>query len=100
MAAGLFFPGMPVARDFTAACANCRLGLSSLPCWLGRLGVDGLLNLGRLPLRVFSIGKYAFQKKLPCWAAIVVTAQVDRASGALGTLTLRVAGLGTPDSEP
>ncbi len=29
---------------------------------MGRLGVYGLI-LGRLPLRVFSIGKYAFQKK-------------------------------------
>ncbi len=29
---------------------------------LGRLGVYGPI-LGRLPLRVFSIGKYAFQKK-------------------------------------
>jgi hypothetical protein len=29
---------------------------------LGRLGAYGLI-LGRLPLRVFSIGKYAFQKK-------------------------------------
>ncbi len=28
---------------------------------MGRLGVYGLI-LGRLPLRVFSIGKYAFQK--------------------------------------
>jgi hypothetical protein len=30
---------------------------------LGRLGVYGLI-LGRLPLGVFSIGKYAFQKKI------------------------------------
>jgi hypothetical protein len=30
---------------------------------LGRLGVYGPI-LGRLPLRVFSIGKYAFQKKM------------------------------------
>ena len=30
---------------------------------LGRLGVYGPI-LGRLPLRVFSIGKYAFQKKV------------------------------------
>ncbi len=30
--------------------------------WVGRLGVYGPI-LGRLPLRVFSIGKYAFQKK-------------------------------------
>jgi hypothetical protein len=29
---------------------------------MGRLGVYGPI-LGRLPLRVFSIGKYAFQKK-------------------------------------
>ncbi len=32
---------------------------------LGRLGVYGPI-LGRLPLRVFSIGKYAFQKKSWC----------------------------------
>ncbi len=40
---------------------------------LGRLGVYGLI-LGRLPLRVFSIGKYAFQKKDVDDAAPLVTA--------------------------
>ncbi len=43
------------------------------PSGLGRLGVYGPI-LGRLPLRVFSIGKYAFQKKArfpsrPCLSA-------------------------------
>ncbi len=32
------------------------------PSSVGRLGVYGLI-LGRLPLSVFSIGKYAFQKR-------------------------------------
>ncbi len=38
---------------------------------MGRLGVYGLI-LGRLPLRVFSIGKYAFQKKV-----LTVTSRSD-----------------------
>ncbi len=47
---------------------------------MGRLGVYGPI-LGRLPLRVFSIGKYAFQKKGPMNSANSSAATVAAGDG-------------------
>ncbi len=52
-----------VSSGVTKCCALTWPGTTNVPRFvLGQLGVYGLI-LGRLPLRVFSIGKYAFQKK-------------------------------------
>jgi hypothetical protein len=52
------------------------VGSSDSESPLGRLGVYGLI-LGRLPLGVFSIGKYAFQKRLGVLGVIMCTGKTS-----------------------